>query len=44
MSNAYENTDLFVDDIRLVFDNCLLYNEPSCEVGVAGTKWCNTFF
>jgi len=41
--SQYSNTDEFVDDVRLVFDNCLLYNEPSSPIGVAAQAlW--TFF
>jgi len=31
----YKSTDDFVDAVRLVFDNCLLYNEPSSEIGIS---------
>jgi len=34
---------MFVDDVRLVFDNCLLYNEPTSDIGrVAQLLW--TYF
>jgi len=34
-SHQYKTTEFFVDDVRLVFDNCLLYNEPSSEIGIS---------
>jgi len=37
---SYDSTEKFVDDVRLVFDNCLLYNGPSTEIGIAAqTLW-----
>jgi len=37
-NSQYGNTDEFVTDVRFVFDNCLLYNEPSSEIGVAAQQ------
>jgi len=34
-ASEYKNTDEFVDAVRLTFDNCLLFNEPSSEIGVS---------
>ena len=36
----YSSPDEFIDDVRLVFDNCLLYNAPSSQIGlVAQQLW-----
>ncbi|KAI9497250.1 Bromodomain-containing protein [Zychaea mexicana] len=37
-NDEYESVDAFVDDIRLIFDNCHKYNNPADPVAVEGRK------
>jgi len=42
-SKDYNSTDEFVDDVRLVFDNCLLYNIPTSQIGLVAQRLWSFF-
>jgi hypothetical protein len=37
-NNAYENHNNFVEDVLLVFDNCILYNGTEHAIGKAALE------
>lgn len=43
VSHHYKNKDGFLDDVRLIFDNCETFNEDDSPVGKAGFT-LRTFF
>jgi len=36
VSNMYKNKEAFLQDVRLIFDNCETFNEDDSPVGKAG--------
>ncbi|PRP77583.1 SNF2-related domain-containing protein [Planoprotostelium fungivorum] len=43
LEEKYSDVKEFVGDIRKVFDNCLMYNEPSSSIGIAAQSLWSYF-
>jgi hypothetical protein len=42
-ASAYKSRDEFVEDVRLIFSNCEVFNEDDSPVGKAGYTMRNLF-